>query len=295
MTIATRIPDSIFYLLKNLNTLHYLHYLNSFDDLYYLYRSLGNTTCLKLAMIHSSYLAVAFGSLVATAALIPTKASQVCFTCSVCSRANLIRIFQQPAIAAADVIIPTADLSQVKMVRRFSKDDEVKALEDLALNTFMVTSKEPLEAQEIYSEFALFQKLGECIAKKGADPAPIEGQSLIGNTPLEEVRYSQCNVALSDCAKDAMVEGDKNLIGWPAFDDEEKPVLRTHSLNLCVGTCRRIAALDNRIVFEKAGMTKEQFHALGTIAYCNVKLVKCLETCSTDYTQIMFDWDARNP
>ncbi|KAH6875194.1 hypothetical protein BKA58DRAFT_437183 [Alternaria rosae] len=228
-------------------------------------------------MIHSRYLAVAFGSLVATAALIPTKASQ------------------QPAIAAADVIIPTADLSPAKTVRRYSKDDEETALEDLALNTFMVTSKEPLEAQEIYSEFALFQKLAECITRKGADPTPIEGQSLIGNTTLEEVRYSQCNVALSECAKIAMVEGDKNLIGWPAFDDEERPVLRTHSLNLCVGTCRRIAALDNRLVSEKSGMTKEQFRALATIANCNVKLVKCLETCSTKYMEVMFDWDARNP
>lgn len=237
-------------------------------------------------MIHSRYLAVAFGSLVATAALIPTKAFQVCLTRSLCIRANLIGILQEPAIA---------DVSPVKTVRRSSMDDEETALEILAGNTFMVTAVVPLKAQERFSEYPLLQKLSECIATKGSDPTPINGQSMIGDTPLEEVRFSQCNIALSDCAKTAMVEADARLLGWPAPDKNERPVLRTHSLNLCTGICRRSNALDNRVVFENVGMTREQLRTLGTVAYCNVPLIECLEDCVAKYDAITTAWDVKNP
>lgn len=141
----------------------------------------------------------------------------------------------------------------------------------------------------------MLQKLLECNVRLGSDPAMIEGQSLIGNTPLLEVRYSQCNRALLDCATTAMTEADALLNGWPGYDTEARPVLRTHSLNICTNRCIRTSAMDNRLVSEYAGMTRDQFKALGTIAYCNVEVIKCFEACEVAYDGVMRVWNARNP
>lgn len=107
---------------------------------------------------------------------------------------------QHPAVAAANIISSTIASSPRLLAQRGSKDDEETDLDNLADNTFILGSQEPRPADKKYSEYPLLQKLLECNVRLGSDPAMIEGQSLIGNTPLLEVRYSQCNRALLDCA-----------------------------------------------------------------------------------------------
>jgi len=92
-----------------------------------------------------------------------------------------------------------------------------------------------------------------------------------------------------------MTEADALLNGWPGYDTEARPVLRTHSLNICTNRCIRTSAMDNRLVSEYAGMTRDQFKALGTIAYCNVEVIKCFEACEVAYDGVMRVWNARNP
>jgi hypothetical protein len=243
-------------------------------------------------MILSRCLAVAFGGLVATAALIPripTASLEVCLKCLLLRCPNLTSILQQPAH------IPTAPSAAEKTVRQDSNDSEESAMDLLAGDTMMVTGEERRTGFEKYSEFDLHEKLMLCDRKLGSDPTLISDQSSIGNTSLEDVRYSQCNQALLECSRSALHRHQIDGASWPPYDENNGPTMRTTVLERGMNKCNRVAASNQDVVQVNSHFTDEEFKVRGTIALCNLPLIQCLEKEGEQWEQLRYEWDAIYP
>jgi hypothetical protein len=243
-------------------------------------------------MILSRHLAVAFGGLVVTAALIPripTASLEVCLKCLLLRCPNLTSILQQP------VHIPTAPSAAEKTVRQDSNDSEESAMDRMAGDTTMVTGDERRTGFEKYSEFKLHEDLMACDKRFGSDPTLISVQSSIGNTSLKNVRYSQCNQALLACTVQALDDHQTSGVAWPPYDKNNGPTMRTTVLERGMNKCNRVAASNQNVVQVNSNMIDEEFKIHGTIAVCNAPLIQCLEEEGEQWEQLRYEWDAIYP
>ena len=183
----------------------------------------------------------------------------------------------------------------VKVVRQNSIDDEHKAMNDLDANTFMITAIDPLPPHQKYREYKLHEDLMICDQKYGSDHTLISDQSSIGNTPLKDVRFSQCNHALVTCAQEALNDHEVSSAGWPVYDPLERPVLRTNMLQRGIDKCLRVNSEDQMRVFTDADMTEVEFTVFGTVAMCNKRLIVCFENESGKYDDVVMEWDENHP
>lgn len=254
-------------------------------------------------MILSAYLTVAFGSLLASAALIPRVPSvspEVCIECLLLCVLHLTLLLQRPVVVTSDLPIPVAPSAPEKTVRQDSQAAENSAMDAMyddamyANADFKATEKDRHPSQK-YSEFILNEDLKGCVSRYGSDPAKISGQSSISGTIITNVRYFQCNQALIKCNNDALETQAQFLPGWPAHLNDPSPVMRTTTLERGMIKCNRLASNNQDPVWPDSNMNKETFELRGTVAMCNVPLIACLETVQDKWEDLRIKWDTAYP
>ncbi|RII14471.1 hypothetical protein CUC08_Gglean004052 [Alternaria sp. MG1] len=197
-------------------------------------------------------------------------------------------------IAATAGIVPLINTASLA-ARQDSLSDEQTAMDNLDANTFVLSANDPQEPQARYREYTLQQDLLACNKQYGVDPTPIASQSSIGTTPLKDVRFTQCQQALVECAQKALDEHKLSSESWPLADPLERPVLRTNMLERGMVKCLRVAASDTKKVFTLSDMTEKEFEVYGTVAMCNKHLVLCFEDISGLYDDKVAEWDEDHP
>ncbi|CAN9286805.1 unnamed protein product [Alternaria alternata] len=180
-------------------------------------------------MFLQHFLVLFYVFIAATAGIVPLINTASLQTANAASEAH----------ASAATFVPVA-------ARQDSLSDEQTAMDNLDANTFVLSANDPQEPQARYREYTLQQDLLACNKQYGVDPTPIASQSSIGTTPLKDVRFTQCQQALVECAQKALDEHKLSSESWPLADPLERPVLRTNMLERGMVKCLRVAASDTK-------------------------------------------------